>query len=358
MQILIHTCLNMRPINLILFFNYFYTVFKQYKGYWLLILPYNYDIRSLSVWCSRRSMSENIIKYNYKQMEWGKICFKLFKWEVSGLQGLCGVSCCIFGFILLLYISMNMNNITENNNNNITNITNEIEIINKASYPSCDLKWYCHLSVIDLTSLAHMTYDIGDREIEYNILIQEQICVYFDRKLSSECSSKVINYTKEEPVYIHLRHELNKIDVIAIRGTKLKLDTVQEFSLFNQVASVDGSSTIVPITTSKCSSLSAPSIPSNVSIMYNVCGILVYAMKHIMYILFCQFVCIFCVYFSLLFCLYLVLDCIFSHYFECILIIYLILICTHNIFNDYVLKSFISCPIYCEFMLLMLKTLN
>eukprot|EP01084_Bolivina_argentea_P245333 410774_1 len=56
-------CKCIGPINIILLINYFYSVFKQYKTYWLLILPYNYDIRPLSVWCSGRSISENIIKY-------------------------------------------------------------------------------------------------------------------------------------------------------------------------------------------------------------------------------------------------------------------------------------------------------
>eukprot|EP01084_Bolivina_argentea_P010716 19978_1 len=93
-----------------------------------------------------------------------------------------------------------------------------------------------------------MTYDIGDREIKYNISIQEAICLYFDRKLTSQCSWKVINHTTEEPVYIHLRHELNGTDIIAIRGTKSKLDTVQDFSLFNHVALVQLASLIIPIT--------------------------------------------------------------------------------------------------------------
>eukprot|EP01084_Bolivina_argentea_P204206 348705_1 len=143
------------------FLNYFHLTFTLYTQYWLLILPYNYKIRPLSLFCSGQSISENIIKYEYKK----KTCKEMMKeilikiWRI-----LLRPMSAIFIFLLIifgLYISAKIhfgfkesNQILDEtyNNNSIVNAT---DLYSLQQYPICDsLHWNGNLSTLDLLILT------------------------------------------------------------------------------------------------------------------------------------------------------------------------------------------------------------
>ena len=203
-----------KPINLFILLNYIYSVMKQYKGYWLLLLPYNYEIRPLSVWCSGRSITENIVKYDYKKAGWFKTLTKGLKFFYNACIGIACFFCCFLGFMALLYVSIGFNEVmdgsiwTEYDSNQT--VTTKAPASN-LHYPICDLKWNANLSVVDLSVLAKITYEVGEPEIEHNITLEQEICVYFDRKFpggkNGDCSWKLIHVTESEPVFFHIRHD-------------------------------------------------------------------------------------------------------------------------------------------------------
>ena len=49
--------------------NYITALCYYYKIYWLLILPYNYEIRPFSMTCGGESMIENCVKYPYSDRQ-------------------------------------------------------------------------------------------------------------------------------------------------------------------------------------------------------------------------------------------------------------------------------------------------
>eukprot|EP01083_Nonionella_stella_P003498 10049_1 len=249
----------------ILIYNYFYSIFSDYKSYWLLILPYKYDLRPLSVLCNGPSWTEHVVTYDYRSSGYAVTRNKLCRLCCNGLLTICCCLVLIVGFMILLCVSTSGNHYMDHmmdhamNDHHMTWHTqmhgakhwNESRVMPgtvSESFPLCDLKWNANLSLIDLTSLTHIAYDIGDKESVYNTSIQSEICVYFDAKLTVNCSWKVVYYTVDEPMFMHLRNDVNKTDLIVVRGPQSVWDSMRYLGLFTQVALVEMASWMIPIT--------------------------------------------------------------------------------------------------------------
>ena len=249
-------------------FNYIETLTKYYKIYWLLILPYNYEIRPYSWNCGGESMIENVFKYPYKENNCFKIIYDVGKYSWHSIKGLC---ICIFVCIALLvslYVCVFFSNLisavdvdnelnesislssTIGNNKNNTNSSfwDSLYLEQDISelYPICELSWFGDLSVLDLTMLISFVYEIEVPGVEQPVPLQDVITMYFGDDGISEW--KIINYTQSEPVFLHLRNAGIGADIISVRGTASKLDMLQDLSLYMSIALLQAFSLVIPVT--------------------------------------------------------------------------------------------------------------
>lgn len=83
-----------------------------------------------------------------------------------------------------------------------------------------------HLSpnkVLDMTILTRMAYEADDYDL------CEMIDVYFNGTF------KLVKVHREEPMYFHIRHKTEPLDIISIRGTTDLKEMIQDVSLFVEV---------------------------------------------------------------------------------------------------------------------------
>eukprot|EP01083_Nonionella_stella_P129437 392768_1 len=239
-----------RAINCRLVKNYFYSIFKVYKAYWLLILPYNYDLRPLSFCPSHGSMIENIIKYDYKTHTCSHHISKAILSIWNGTKGMIFLFSTMGVLLLILWLSLRIANPGDTTMQDQLALLRELGVNNTVTGCSgysvlCHMRWNADLSVLDLMSLAHITHDVAKRDDI--IPMEDQVCLYFNGHVA-ECPWKVIHTSEEEPIFMHVRHVSTHTDVIAIRGTETTLDSLQDFNLFNQVMLLQAASLIVPVT--------------------------------------------------------------------------------------------------------------
>eukprot|EP01083_Nonionella_stella_P082022 226316_1 len=240
---------------------YFGTLRLLYKQYWLFILPHNYTIRPISIMPSGRSIFEILIKYNYKKRKWQKMCVLVLQHLWSIVK--CPLITVLVFFVMtaLLWCSIRLHQVQENEADYGADIVNDDDIDamiasitgNRSGYPLCEsVRWNANLSCFDLVFLTGFVYETDVDALD------EELCLYFDadyvhnmKNDSAECASpwQLVHWNEEEPMFIHLRHNANKTDVIMVRGTWTGLEVLQDISLFNQVMLLQVASWVIPITT-------------------------------------------------------------------------------------------------------------
>merc|ERR1719203_2455620 len=100
-----------------------------------------------------------------------------------------------------------------------------------------------------------MAYEIGDSLPDQIMSMQQLMCLYFDgmsptlsRNDSRNCTWQIIHIHRSRPAFVHIRHYAQQIDLIAIRGTFVLNEMLQDVSLYNEVALLQTASWLLPIT--------------------------------------------------------------------------------------------------------------
>eukprot|EP01083_Nonionella_stella_P219963 787446_1 len=239
-----------------LLFNYFLVIFKLYKLYWFLILPYHYEIRPLSFVSSGKSVSERFARYKYSSASYGHTANKVCTCLCHGMRGMLCLMLLIGGMGGLVYVTLQLHEeVVLPSASASINSTHSGLDVTENHYPICQTKWNANLSVFDLASLAHMAYEVEDDPDLQIMSMQELMCLYFDRipphdlNTTSDCSWQIMYISRASPAFIHMRHALTDTEVIFIRGTWTAQEMSQDIALFNEVALLQAASWVIPITT-------------------------------------------------------------------------------------------------------------
>ena len=200
-----------RPVIWFILMDGVYSILTQYKMYWLLILPYNYDTRPLSVWCGGRSMLEMAVKFEYASKGWRGTLRAVCEWFGQIVLWTFAVLGVVAAVLVMLYLSILLS--AASSSSSVDSTLSAVYNDTATSYPLCNAEWSGNLSVIDLAALSLMAYDVGDAEREWNATFEDAVCLYFDGTVpdahsEEACSWNVVYRHTADPLFVHLRRDL------------------------------------------------------------------------------------------------------------------------------------------------------
>ena len=164
-------------------------------------------------------MLEMMVTFNYKAKGWKEAIKTFCGWIGSVAVWILMIMALHIVVVAVLYISILFGSSLSNRSNSlyslyaVGNATNLWNDLNPESYPICNQKWNANLSVIDMAALSLMVYDVGEMERKFNATFQDEVCLYFDGMVpdahsEQECSWNVVYRHTDNPLFVHLRRDL------------------------------------------------------------------------------------------------------------------------------------------------------